>query len=82
MLTLNLSFFPWIVAGELMQGYHIQAFLANYYATPYNFFLIAASGIACYLIIKRAITYNVMGRPQLVTVVAAASMLALWIRLV
>ena len=21
-LTLNLSFFPWIVAGELAQGYH------------------------------------------------------------
>ena len=80
MLTINLSFFPWIVAGELMQGYSIQALLANYYVGPYNFFLIAAFGIACYLIIKRAITYDVMGRPQLAIVVAAASMLALWTR--
>ena len=80
-LTLNLSFFPWIVAGELAQGYHVQALLSNDYLTPYGFFNIVASGVACFLIIKRATARNVMGYPQIAIVVVAASVLVLWSRL-
>ena len=80
-LTVNLAGFLNVVVRDLMQTDQVWTVLADSYLAPYGFFLIVVSYIVCYIIIKRAITHNVMGYLQLSIVVATASMLALWISL-
>ena len=65
------------VVRDLIQSDHVWEVLTEPYITPYGFFFIVVSSIACFVIIRYATTRGIIGFIQIIIVVAAVFALIL-----
>lgn len=65
------------VVRDLIQSDHVWETLMEPYITPYGFFFIVVSSIACFVIIRYTTTRGIIGFIQIIIVVAAVFALIL-----
>ena len=77
MLTSNLTILLERMVYDLMQTDHVWGVLTETYITPYGFFLIVVSSIACFVIIRYTTTHGIIGFKQIIIVMVTVFALIL-----